>query len=1611
MLSHDLYEGTFARAGFASDVEVVDDFPSRYDVSARRHHRWARGDWQLLPWIFGFAGNGGRAPTVKDELPRIGRWKMIDNLRRTLSAPACVLALAVGWTLSFESALVWTTFLLATIILPSLIPAITAIPGRRPGAAMSGHLRALGGDFRLAATLSLLNVTFLTDQAWLMGDAIARTLWRLFVSHRRLLEWTPAAQTAAAKRLDLQGFAVRMSGGFALAATTLLLALLFGHGSWSIATPFVTLWLISPAVARYVSFSPRIETSTKISEARSLALRQIARRTWRFFEAFVTADDNMLPPDNFQEDPTSEVAHRTSPTNIGLYLLSVACARDFGWIGAAQTIARLEATLATMARMPRFRGHFYNWHDTRDLKALEPKYISSVDSGNLAGHLIAIANACKEWRQSPIVAACRWAGIADAHALTVEQAVHLRFGPRTQTVTPRQLEDSLAAMTSTLSIAAPSEEALATQLSELAAEAAIVVDIANAIALERSDGSGSDLLYWARASLTAIEAHRADLKSLAEAGASNAARLFALESAFRAMAMAMEFGFLFDPVRQLLSIGFLISESTPDPNCYDLLASEARLASFFAIAKGDIPARHWFRLGRAATPVARGTALISWSGSMFEYLMPPLVVRAPVGSLLEQTDRLVVRRQIEYGAKLGLPWGISESAYNARDLELTYQYSNFGVPGLGLKRGLGENRVIAPYATGLASMIDPSAAVTNFKRLAAMGARGRYGYYEAVDFTPTRVPEGERFALVRAYMAHHQGMTVVAIANAVFDGAMRERFHAEPIIRATELLLQERVPREVASTQPWAAEVKSAARAIDADTSGGRKIVSVHQSAPATHLLSNGSYAVMMTAAGSGYSRWGDLAITRWREDATRDDSGSYIFLRDTLSGAVWSAGFQPTGAEPDEYAVDFNEDRVRIDRRDGNLTTTLEVLVSAEDDAEVRRVSISNAGSRARDIEITSYCELALGLQGADVAHPTFAKLFVETEYLADFGAILATRRKRSPSEPEIWAAHLSAADGEAIGKSTFETDRARFLGRGHGVSAPIAMLDARPLTNSVGAVLDPIFALRRRVRVAAGATVRVAFWTMAAGTRAALLDCIDKHRDAAAYERATTLAWTQAQVQLHHLGVNPGEAGLFQSLASHVIFAGRDLRPSSDVIRHGSGPQSGLWSQGISGDLPIVLLRIAEIESLSVARQVLQAHEYWRMKQLAVDLVILNERKSSYVQDLQVAIETLVRASQSRPAPGIDPRLGRVFVLRADLIAAETRSLLVSAARIVLVAQQGSLSEQLDRIANPIEPVRPLKEAPMARPERLAALRTPELEFFNGLGGFAAGGKEYVTILGPGQATPAPWINVIANPSFGFQTATEGSGYTWSANSRENQLTPWSNDPVSDSPGEAFYVRDDRTGEVWSPTAIPIREPSATYVARHGRGYSRFEHTGHGISANLLQYVPIEGSIKISRLRLTNKSNLTRHLSVTAYVEWVLGASRSATLAFVETEIDATTGAIFARNPMNLTFGSRVAFADMRGAQCDWTGDRREFIGRNRTLANPAALASASPLSNKVGAALDPCAAMRAKLVLQPGSRGRSRVLSGRGRNGRGRPRRDPRHSRCRSRRLGSRHCALLG
>ncbi len=1042
----------------------------------------------------------------------------------------------------------------------------------------------------------------------------------------------------------------------------------------------------------------------------------------------------------------------------------------------------------------------------------------------------------------------------------------------------------------------------------------------------------------------------------------------------------MDFTFLYDRPLDLFAIGYRPQDGTLDPGHYDLLASEARLASFVAIARGDVPVEHWFHLGRPLTPVGRGSALLSWSGSMFEYLMPDLVLDAPSGSLLEHTNRLAVRRQIQYGEERGVPWGISEAAYNARDVHFTYQYSNFGVSGLGLKRGLSEDLVVAPYATALAAMVDPVAASENFRRLTSVGALGRYGFYESIDYTASRLPEGEKLEVVKAYMAHHQGMTIVALANVLLEGTMRRRFGAEPAVQATELLLQERTPRTVAVARPASYDARTDLHVLDDVPPVLRRFRSPHDPTPRTHLLSNGRYAVMMTAAGSGYSRWRGLDVTRWREDVTRDPWGTYVFLADGLSGKVWSAGYQPAGVEPDSYEAVYSEDRVEIHRSDGLITASLRIVVSTEDDAEMRQVSLTNRGTRPREIEVTSYAEIVLAPAAADAAHPAFSNLFVQTEFVPELEALIAGRRPRDREEA-VWAAQVMTVQGDVVGTVQYETDRARFLGRGRSIRNPISIGERRPLSNTAGTVLDPVFSLRRRVRLAPGATVRVHLATVVAESRETALALAGKYRDPATFERVSSLAWTQAQVQLRHLGISTDEAHLFQRLATRILYSDPTLRaPVETLLRNRRGP-SAFWGHGISGDIPIVLVRIDLVEDQGIVRQLLRAHEYWKMKGLAVDLVILNEQPTSYSPELGATLESLVRAG-TRALGVSEHSTGRVFVLRGELLSGEERDALAAAARVVLLSRQGTLAQQVIRLLRRV-PAQRAAQPVAARPQ-VAGLTPPTipLEFFNGMGGFSEEKGEYVTLLGERQWTPAPWINVLANSSFGCLVSESGSGYTWSVNSRENQLTPWSNDPVSDPPGEALFLRDEETGEIWSPTPLPIRG-EGSYVVRHGQGYSRFEYEHRGVATDLTVFVAQEDPVKISRLSVENRSASIRTLTVTAYAEWVLGPQRAAGAPLVVTELDSETGAIFARNPWNEAFAGRVAFADVGGAQIAWTADRTEFLGRNGGLDAPAGLARGTTLSRRTGAGLDPCAVLQVRLRLLPGQREQIVVLLGQGRD----------------------------
>ena len=1664
LLSHDLFESLYARAALVTDIELLDDYPSYYDSYAKRQHRWTRGDWQIARWLFPRVRDAHNRP-VRNRLPLIGRWKIVDNLRRSLVAPTMLLWLAAAWTILPGNPLYWTLAVLVFLAFPVYAHVTNALLVHPRGVPWTSHFWSVWGDLRLKSAQFGLSLTVLAHQAYLQTHAIVLTFFRKLISKKKLLEWETADQTEKGSAHDLRAF-FRFMWPAELIALGIAMSIAFIRpGAFVFGVFFLVLWALSPLIAYWVSRDLPRKTES-LSEDDQRTARLIARRTWKFFETFVGEEDHWLPPDNYQEDPKPVIAHRSSPTDIGALLLSTAAARDLGYIGSIELAERLERTLAAVSQLDRFHGHLLNWYDTKTLTPLTPQYVSTVDSGNLAGHLLALKQSCIEVGEQPVFHRRVIEGLLDSVSLMREEAAKIgAVRQSTGAVTLKQLRGEIQQCLTSLTNPAPATlSGWLELLQTLSRRVHEIEDIAGALSHEHGPGQFDQLGSWTRSFAHQLREHGRDLATLAPwqqaftasigpaleacsmevaaewkdilrslerisnldelpssadhaldrisglrknvelcAGperekairgldvlrshleqSKNAAmelvsRYATLARQSQEMIDAMDFRFLFDEERKVFVIGYNVTDGRRDNSYYDLLASEARVASFIAVAKGDVPQEHWFHLGRAFTQVDGSRALISWTATMFEYLMPLLIMRSYEGTLLDQSHRAVVARQIEYGKEHGVPWGVSEAAYNARDLQLNYQYGPFGIPGLGLKRGLSDDLVVSPYATALAAMVEPRAAIDNMRRLIREGALTNYGFYESIDYTKERLQPDQEKALIKAFMAHHQGMILISLDNLLNDNVMQERFHSEPLVQATELLLQERIPRGVTLARPRAEELLPDGTQTRMRAPDPRKYDSADLPTPRTQLLSNGAYSVVVTTAGSGYSACGGIAVSRWREDVTRDNWGSFCYVRDIRSGSVWSAGYLPIPGKPQSYEVSLSEEKAEFRRSDAGIVTRTEIIVSPEDNTELRRVCVTNNTNRTREIELTSYLEVVLAPGAADLAHPAFGNLFVETEFIPSENGLLATRRRRSPSDEEVWGLHVVIAEGEAVGAVQYETDRARFLGRGHTTADPIAIMEGRPLSNTVGAVLDPIFSLRQRVRLSPRETTRVTFATGVARSREEALRLLDKYHNPYAFERESGLAWTKAQVEMRHLQIDADEAHLFQRLAGRLLYSDPSLRPRSHVLELNTKDQSGLWVHGISGDLPIALARISEEDHLSIVRQLLRCHEYLRLKGLSFDLVILNDHPPSYLQSLHDDLQRLVRISGSQ---ALIDKPGGVFLRRSDLIPEPDRILLHTVARVVIVADRGPLEEQLVRrpVEDDLPPAFNPRGTSRSYPEQ--PLTVPELSYFNGLGGFTEGGREYVTVLSEGQWTPAPWLNVISNAKdFGFQVTETGAGYTWSVNSRENRLTPWSNDPVSDPVGEAIYLRDEESGEVWSPTPLPIREADQ-YVIKHGQGYTVFEHASHGIYQDLLTFVPVDATVKVSLLRLKNETERKRRISVTSYAEWVLGADRSRNAPYIITELDDVTGAIFARNPYNNEFAHRVAFADMSEQERTITCDRKEFLGRNRSHARPAAL-SRVKLSGQVGAGLDPCAAMQAVVELAPGEEREVVIILGEGEN----------------------------
>ena len=1623
ILSHDLLEGCYARAGLLSDIPLIEAYPASYLTDMRRRHRWVRGDWQIASWMMrkvprSFNDKTTPQTSCSNPLSLLSRWKLFDNLRRSVMPIGQMLFLLIGWLfLSPQiSASFWSLALVSLLMTPSLLSFFLHLFKKPTDILLSQHIVVLFKNAKLQWTYALLHICFLPYETWVYADAIVRTQWRVLYSHKHLLEWNPSHMDMLSGQSSLLHTLKKMWVAPTLAGILFILLISSKNASFPLAIPFLISWLLSPALAYWISL-PKIRQIKHLSTVQTSFLHLLARKTWHFFDTYMGPKDHWLPPDNVQQEPVSIIAHRTSPTNIGLSLLANVVAYELSFICAGELIARTSNTFQSMKVLDRYKGHFYNWYDTLTLTPLQPMYVSTVDSGNLSGHLLTLRPALIDLIKQPILHPRLYQGLYDTFEL-VKEALNGVLPPLLSLIADKLkllsqtsplclftvyadlshlislIEESrtsslghlsnpdVSMWSATLLIQCHSQQSeilyLAPWIGEVQArvyfehfpqlkgipslqglaDLSCAHDQVMADSLSVHQYVKDDEKYSAWGAFIAEAKHKAELRIAEIHQLAQMALLFS----------EVQYDFLYDATTHLLSIGYNINERRCDISRYDLLASEARLACFIGVAQGQLPQESWFALGRQLTIAGGAPILLSWSGSMFEYLMPLLIMPTFDHTLLEQTYHAAVKRQIAYGMQRNVPWGISESGYNAFDTNLNYQYRAFGVPGLGFKRGLGDDLVIAPYACMMALMVEPEAACDNLMQLATDGFCGTYGFYEAIDYTPSRLPRGQDHALINSFMSHHQGMGLLSLAYVLLDRPLQALFESDPLLKATIPLLYERVPKATAKYAN-ATELADIRSSTNEPIMPSRVISQANSRTPEVQLLSNGRYHVMVTSAGGSYSRWNDMAVTRWKEDSTCDDWGSFCYVRDVETGRFWSTAFQPTQVKSMQYEVVFSEGRAEFRRRDNNIDLHTEIVVSPEDDIELRRTRIINRSGRRRTIEFTSYAEVVLALPAADSAHPAFSKLFVQTEILPEQAAILCARRPRSLGEPVPTMFHLMALHGVNADQISFETDRLKFIGRNNTCTYPDAMRHSGSLSNSAGSVLDPIVAIRYQLTLNPEQSATLDVVTGIAETRDTCISLIDKYQDQHLAERVVELSWTHSQVVLRQLNISEKDAQLYARLANSVIYVNPLLRASEDLLMQNRRGQSGLWSYAISGDIPIVLLQISSQEHIEIARQLIQAHAYWQSRGLAVDLVIWNEDHANYRQILQDQILGLISSVIGTHA--LD-KPGGIYVRSIDQISSEDRILFQSVARIILNDHRGSLLEQLNR--RDLADIRPgnlitIKKKHTFPPsaEKNIPENIPTRQFENGIGGFSDDGKEYLINISQHLPTPAPWVNVLANPMFGSIISDSGQSYTWSENAHEFRLTPWRNDPVTDMGGEVFYLRDEETGKFWSPTALP-RCGNGEYQVRHGFGYSVFSHTEEAIRTELTVYVALNAPIKYAVFRVINQSPLHRQLSVTGYVEWVLADLASKSAMHIVTEISANNNGICARNSYNTDFPGRIGFFAVNSSNCSVTGSRAEFIGRNGNLFDPAAMSKAY-LSGKVGAAYDPCAALQASFDLNPG------------------------------------------
>ena len=1444
VLSHDLLEGNYLRCGLVTDIMLMDGYPAKYASFMNRLSRWTRGDWQIASWI------------TKSKLNLLSKFKIFDNLRRSLfEVSIIILIIWIIFGLQNSTWLIWISLLIA--IYPFLLEMLDRAFSRKEGEKKQKTFTTHINGFKGAICRAFLTLGCLPHKAYAEFVAITKTIYRLGFSHKNLLEWMTSEEAEKQSQTDLPTYYKMMLINVIIGISTIVISFITKSITLSV---LGFLWIITPYIMCKISEIPVSMKSFEIlTEKEREYVKEISQKTWQFFKDYITPENNYLMPDNYQESRKEIVVSRTSSTNIGLSLLAVISSYDLGFENLENTIKLLKNIINIIYELPKWNGHLYNWYDIKTKQPLIPRYVSTVDSGNLVGYMFTTRAFLQE--------------------------ISIQYEKLQE-----EFEKSQKNLNNNLDI----------------------LEIQNLIQ---------------------------KLNRLIE---------------------DTDFKVLYSEDQRLFSIGFNIEDGKLTDSYYDLLASEARQASLVAIAQKDISPKHWNSLGRTMTVLKKYKGLISWSGTAFEYLMPNINVKRYKGSLLDESCKFLIMNQIEYSQKLGIPWGISESAFNLKDLHSNYQYKAFGIPWLGLKRGLEDEMVVASYGSILAISDVPKEVVENLKELEKQQMYGKYGFYESIDYTPERLPKGKKYETIKTFMAHHQALILLSINNLFNEQILQKRFMQNPEIQAVSILLQEKMPETFIITK----ENKEKPEKIkyqDYENYSIREYTKIDERIIRGNVIGNEKYTVAINQNGIGVSKFEDNFINRYKKT---DDykQGIFMYVKDIQSNEIWST----TGEDNcDKFKIDFMPDKSQFEKEKGNVKTKLEITVDANEPVEIRRLEIKNESEEEKIFEVTGYFEPVLSIKEQDYSHQAFNNLFLVFKYNEELDAISIKRKNRETNQKELHLIAKMQTNCEKIGETEFEISKEKFIGR-NNLGIPNAIKNSSPLSKKIGLTTEGIVALKNTIKVKPKEKVYIDFIISAEYDEQVAIQNIEKYKIVENVAREFEIVKAKVDAESRYLEVKGKDIDIYQTIATYMIFD-NPLKITKE-LSYKVYKQSELWKYGISGDLPIVTVTIKYINDSYVVKQVIKMYEYLKTKNIKMELVIIDEEDYSYENYVRDEVEGVVLNSQLAYMKNI---FGGIFVLSKSEMNIQDINLIKFVSTIVIDSHLGSLEniikdmedEILDNYRT-IEPSDELIDEEDNTPEIDILSNTQKLKYYNEYGAFSEDGKEYLIKINKEAKVPATWSHILANKNFGTVVTESNGGYSWYKNSRLNRVTSWHNSSAVNIPSETIYLKDEDNGRIWSPTAMPMPD-NKNYNAIFGFGYAKYIHASDEIIQELEVFVPQEDSCKINILTLKNTAPKKKKIKIVYYVKPVIGEDEIKSNGYIKLQYEKNSNVLIAKNLYNMDEFTNIIYVSSSEKIENYTGNKSKFMGKNG-ICNPDGL-HYMRLDNDSGIGKNSCIAIELKVEIE--------------------------------------------